>query len=115
MNDEFAKRIYNVIVENGMCTYYELFENTELNSKTINYWKNALNLYNALDDDQKSIFMAIIKQTIIDTISGVMGVLDGSSTLPGEEIVVNVTLNGDPAESELQDSFLMFVEEKCKK
>lgn len=47
------------------------------------YWKNAINLYSTFDNNQKEIFINILKQTIVDTISGVFGILDGSSTLLG--------------------------------
>lgn len=58
--------------------------------------------------------MKIIKQIMIDTISGVFGALDGSSTLIGGELECEVKINGVITENELQDIFLDFVETNDK-
>ena len=57
------------IVEEGTKTYREIYENYDITEKTIAYWKNAKQLYQSLDETQRNIFMGIIRQTIIDTIS----------------------------------------------
>ena len=51
---------------------------------------------------------------MVDTISSIFGVLDGSSTLPGEDYEFEVKINGVNTEGELQDAFLCFVEENIK-
>ncbi|MCM1162535.1 MAG: hypothetical protein NC412_15125 [Roseburia sp.] len=112
MNEEFAKRIYKTIIEDGGDFYKELYENTEITEKTIDYWKDALELYNSFNYNQKNIFMNVIKQTMIDTISSVFGILDGSSTLSGGNMEFDVKINGISTEDEMQDIFLEIVEEK---
>ena len=114
MNEEFARRIYETIIENGENIYKDLYENTEITEKTIDYWKNALELYNSLNYDQKNVFMNIIKQTMIDTISNLFGVLDGSSTLSGGNMEFDIKINGISTEDEMQDTFLEIVEERNK-
>lgn len=57
------------------------------------------------------MFISIIKQTIIDTVSGVFGVLDGSSTLSGGEFEFEVKINGISTEESLQDTFLGYIED----
>ena len=114
MNEEFARRIYETIIENGENIYKDLYENTEITEKTIDYWKNALELYNSLDHDQKNVFISIIKQTMIDTISSLFGVLDGASTLSGGNMEFDIKINGIRTEDEMQDTFLEIVEERNK-
>mgnify|MGYP006876766452 CR=1 FL=1 len=60
----------------------------------------------------KKVFINIIKHIIIDTISSVFGILDGSSTLSGGNLDFEVKINGISTENELQDTFLEIVEEK---
>lgn len=110
MNEEFVKNIYETIVKGGENIYKNLYENTEATEQTVDYWKNALELYRSFDDNQKNVFLDIVRQTIIDTISSIFGVLDGSSTLSGGDFEFEVKINGVSTEDELQDTFLNFVE-----
>ena len=48
---------------------------------------------------------------MIDTISSVFGILDGSSTLGDGKWEFDVKINGVDIEDELQDTFLEYVEE----
>lgn len=114
MNEEFARRIYKTIIEDGKELYKELYENTEITEKTIDYWKDALELYNSFNYKQKNVFMNIIKQTMIDTISSLFGILDGSSTLSGGNMEFDIKINGIGTEDEMQDTFLEIVEEENK-
>jgi len=40
-----------------------------------------IGFHNSLTDENKDILIRIIEQTMIDTISNMLGVIDGSSTL----------------------------------
>ena len=48
---------------------------------------------------------------MVDTISSIFGILDGSSTISEEVFDFDVTINGVSTENELQDTFLEYVEE----
>lgn len=41
MNKEFASRIYKTVIEDGENIYKELYENTEVTKRTVDYWKKA--------------------------------------------------------------------------
>ncbi|MCX4353840.1 MAG: hypothetical protein OSJ60_19815 [Lachnospiraceae bacterium] len=112
MNEEFARKIYETIVEEGRDMYKNLYDNTKIKKNTVPYWKSALSLYQDFDDEQKKVFLDVIKHIIIDTISSVFGVLDGSSTLSGGNLEFEVIINGISTSNELQDTFLEIVEEK---
>lgn len=110
MNDEFIKGIYKTLVDEGVMIYKDLYENTSITGNIIEYWKQALKLYQTLTDEEKKIFFEIIKQTIIDTVSGMFGVIDGSSTLSGADCDISIKINGVDTDNDLQDGFLEFIE-----
>lgn len=108
MNKDFIEEIYREIVENGMVMYKDLFENTEIDNNTIEYWANSIIFYNSLSSYQKDILFKIIEQTIIDTISSVFNILDNSFN----NYNIDISINSINTDDELQDTFLDFVEEK---
>lgn len=56
--------------------------------------------------------MKIIEQTMIDSISNMLGIIDGNSTLKGCSLEPKLLLDSIDTEGELQDSFLEFIEER---
>ena len=76
-NEEFVKRVYKTVVEEGCDSYREIYENTEIEESNDIYYKKALEFYKAMDNDKKEIFLDVIRQTMIDTISHILGILDG--------------------------------------
>lgn len=111
MNDEFVKGLYSSIVEEGTSTYKYLFDTTKVTGKITEYWKNALLFYHSQTDSEKEIFFAIIKQVIVDSVSSVLGVLDGTSNLDGADLTFEVLINGENTNDELQDAFLGYIED----
>ena len=79
------------------------------------YWGKVLNFYEDLSEERKEILMSIIKQTIIDTISNVLGIIDGSSTLNDCDLEPKLLLDNKDTENELQDTFLAYIEENHMK
>ncbi|MGP4107768.1 hypothetical protein [Virgibacillus sp. L01] len=49
MNEEFVKSLYKSIVKENMELSKDLFETTNVNKVTDDYWREALELYNSLD------------------------------------------------------------------
>lgn len=72
-----------------------------MKENTPDYWKEVISFYRGCDANQREVFRSIIRQTIIDTISHVFGVLDGSSTLSGGTFDVKVTVDDISTEDEL--------------
>lgn len=111
MNEKFVEKIYKTIVKDGVDEYKNLLDNTSLKNATDKYWINALELYEELSSEEKEKMLKFAELIMIDTISSVFGVLDGSSTLSGGDFEFEVRINGISTEDELQDTFLEFVEE----
>ncbi|HHT04562.1 MAG TPA: hypothetical protein GX005_09630, partial [Bacteroidales bacterium] len=76
----------------------------------IDYWENALSLYDKIDESQQEIFFSIIKTVIIDTISNVFGVIDGVCAVDDNDWNLTLEINGQNTNNELQDNFLEYVE-----
>ena len=110
MNDAFVKSLYESIVKENLQLYKDLYETTNVTSKTDDYWKKVIGFYDSLTDENKVILMKVIEQTMIDTISNMLGVIDGSSTLKDSSLQPKLLLNSDDTGGELQDSFLEFIE-----
>ena len=106
MNEAFAKGLYDTIIQDGCAIYADLFEHTVPDRRTTPYWLDALAFYRTLDESQKAVFHSILKQVMTDTVSGVLGMLDGSSG----DFDCTVTIDGEDSEQELQDTFLEYVE-----
>ncbi|MBI9052148.1 MAG: hypothetical protein JEZ00_22220 [Anaerolineaceae bacterium] len=110
MQEEFVKALFMSIVLENVQIYQNLFDTTKIDSKTTEHWKNALKMYNGLSANQKDIFISVIRQTIIDTISNFFGIIDGGSTLNGFDLDVKFEIDNKEVNGKLQDQFLELIE-----
>jgi len=69
-------------------------------------------MYSSFTKDQKKIFFDLLKIVIIDSISQIFGIIDGSSYLTGGNMEIEMSIEGQNTEGMLQDYFLSLVEEK---
>lgn len=116
-NEVFVKSIYKTIIEGNLSSYKEMYEeeldHTKLsNSEGDVYWKNQDEFYNSLDNEQKEVLMLMMKQTMIDTISHVFGIIDGSSGLVDADVEPSLLLDSIDSEGDLQDLFLAYIEDE---
>lgn len=112
MNDIFVESLYESIIKENLQIYKDLYETTNVTSKTDDYLKKAIGFYDSLTDVNKDTLMKIIEQTMIDTTSNMLGVIDGSSTLKDCSLEPKLLLDSIDTEGELQDAFLEFIEER---
>jgi hypothetical protein len=66
-----------------------------------------------MDDEQRTALRAAVEQVMIDTISNIFGILDGSSILEKyrEDFVLTYGESRSPLNGELQDYFLASLED----
>ena len=109
---DFIEKLHNLVARENLGIYKDLFVNTDIRGVTDPYWKESLKLFKNLTDEEKLIFFKVIKQIGIDTVSNILALLDGVTSLEGQDdefnlsfMKTNVNLNGD-----LQDLFLEFDE-----
>ncbi|MFF2448282.1 transposase [Neobacillus sp. NPDC058068] len=112
MNEDFVKSLYKSIVQENLELYKSLYETTNVINNTDDYWTKALGLYNSLEEENKDVLFKIIEQTMNDTISNMLGIIDGSSTLLDCPIEPKLLLDSIDTEGELQDCFLEYIEKK---
>ena len=111
--EDFTKQLRKSIIEDNLAIYKDLFQSTDPKSATDPYWVRALALHGALDDSQKSIFYEIVRQVMADTVSNMLGVIDGVSTLEGadDELRLLTAKGNKELSGDLQDTFLEQEEE----
>ncbi len=114
VNEKFIEKLINVFIIEGIEEYKIFHETLQIGPKTINYWKDVKQLYSTFNQKQKEIYYEIIRQVMIDTISCVFGILDGTTSMNGMECNINVEINGCSTEHELQDIFLEKIEERLE-
>ncbi|MDG5471414.1 transposase [Jeotgalibacillus sp. ET6] len=112
MNEIFVKSLYDSVVQENLQLFKNMYETTNITPETNDYWKKAIGFYDTLTDENKKILMRIIEQTMIDTLSNMLGVIDGSSTLNDCPLEPTLLLVSNDTEGELQDLFLEFIEER---
>ena len=106
---QFVTAVYQSVIEDNLSIYKELFVNTKIQDASDPHWIKALTLFDHLSDSDKGILMDVIKQTMVDSISNIFGIIDGSSSLDNSSCELNsgASLSGD-----LQSKFLEIDEKK---
>ncbi len=110
--ENFVKRIIEDIINADWNSYRDLFNKTDMKDVTDEYWKRAIVFYSKLDVKDKDVFFSILKQIIIDTISSMLGLLDGVFRLKNQDEAFELKYSGVKLNEYLQDIFLSNVEEQ---
>lgn len=112
IDEQIGKTLFHSIVEENMSIYRTIFSKEGNPGDWDAYWQNAAALYRSLDESQREVFFSILQQTMIDTVSNVLAVLDNVSSLT-DEWRFSVAVNDVDTEEGLQDAFLAYVEERA--
>jgi hypothetical protein len=104
---QMTSSLLKYIVNENCEIYRDLFNNTNITSASDPYWQKAISFYNELDINQKESLFSIIRQTTVDTVSSVLGIIDGSTYLEGAEGEFTLLSNNrEKLNGELQNFFL---------
>ena len=108
-----VSQLRSSVIEENLAIYRDLFQSTSPEGATDPYWVKALTMYQDMTEEQKSVLFEIVRQVMSDTVSNVMGILDGVSTLDGadDELVLAAKNSGELLSGDLQDLFLEMEEE----
>jgi putative transposase len=115
---DFVSSIRLGVVEENLKLYREIY--TASPDALDGYWKRALSLFSVLSEDQQDVFFEIIRQIEVDTVSNVLGVIDGVNSVGGGFVNVRILCgeSGEDIGGGLQDIFLeaeeKYAEEKGK-
>lgn len=114
MQKELVTAIYNSILIENIEIYKNLLETTKIGPKTSEYWIDTLGLYEKLSEKDKLVLLKIIEQIVTDTISNMLGAIDGSSTLVEFESEIELSVDKQCIQGKLQDLFLELIEKSKK-
>lgn len=83
--EEFIEKLKENVLNDNLMLYKEIYESTIIDEKVKKdpYYGDALTFYRSLPTKQKEIIFKIIQQTIIDTTSTILGIIDGPVSLEG--------------------------------
>lgn len=104
--ETFVKEIIEVIIQDNIEIYKDIFETTNLSDVTDEYWKQAIPFYKSLTDEKKQVLFKIIRQVQVDTLSNVLSILDGKTFLENQEEDLELKYKGVLLNNDLQDIFL---------
>jgi len=107
-SEELVKKIRSSVLDENQAIYKDIFQSTNINDASAPYWQGALGLFEKLDDGEREILFSIVRQTTVDTISNMLGVLDGVTTLEGfdGDFVLSLESEEEQLNGDLQDIFL---------
>lgn len=105
---DFVIGLKTTVVEKNLSIYNDLFSSTSIKDVTDEYWKRALTLFNSLPAEQREVFFEVIRQTMVDTTSNILGVIDGVSIMNDEGDEFSLTYGDDKKSlsGDLQSLFL---------
>ncbi|WP_180171510.1 hypothetical protein [Acinetobacter sp. YH12023] len=102
---ELAHLLKKGIINENLEIYKGLFIDYSPSEIKDPYFIDAISFFNNLPDEHKRIFFSILRQVMIDSISNVLGVIDGSSSLEEHDGDFSLLYEGKSLEY-LQDYFL---------
>jgi len=109
--ESFVKAVYETVVQDALSGYKEMYEEEVLPSDT-DLYSQAIHMYQQMDAEQQKLMMHLMEVVMVDTVSHVFGVIDGSSPLIDSDMEATVLLDDVDTEGELQDSFIGYLQEE---
>jgi hypothetical protein len=105
-SEEFSRKIYDVVVEENMTIYRQTFLRTKPSEVTDPYYKRVFTLFDELSPAQKDCLFEIMRQVTVDSVSSVLGVIDGSSFIDSSAPTFELMCGAEHLEGDLQMYFL---------
>lgn len=111
--ENLARYVREDVIENGV-TRYEQSLALPANQIRDEVWQKIAAGYRAMSDDQRGALLLIARQAMIDTASGILGILDGSVILRDhrEEFELFYGAEHEKLNGELQDELLAQLEDE---
>lgn len=110
--EELVKILNKEVIEENLSLYKDLLENTTQATDPI--WKGILPMYINFSKIEKETFLNFLKIVEINTLSHVLGILDGSTYAEGidSEFILTTEDTKEKLNEDLQSLFLELVEEE---
>jgi hypothetical protein len=103
---EFVKRLKERVIDNDNKVYQKILDTTKVAKDPV--WQEILPVYKNMTKEQQVAFIRFLRLIQVNTLSHVLGILDGSTYLSdgNENFVLKTEQNEDPINGDLQDIFL---------
>lgn len=108
--EEFVKNVNQEILKEAFNYYFETLPNPI--EGTDKYWKKSKELYQSLNDIQKEQLQFFTRLVITDVISSIFSKLDNVSSYTDQDGLFELTINDNTINGDLQEIFLMAIENK---
>lgn len=109
--EQFVKAVYATVVQDALSDYKNMYEE-EVSISDTELYSQAIHMYQQMDPEQQKLMMHIIEVVMVDTVSHIFGVIDGSSPLNDSDMEATLLLDNVDSEGELQDSFIGYLQEE---
>lgn len=109
--EQFVKAVYATVVQDALSDYKDMYEE-EVSISDTELYSQAIHMYQQMDPEQQKLMMHIIEVVMVDTVSHIFGVIDGSSPLNDSDMEATLLLDDVDSEGELQDSFIGYLQEE---
>ena len=109
--EQFVKAVYATVVQDALSDYKNMYEE-EVSISDTELYSKAIHMYQQMDPEQQKLMMHIIEVVMVDTVSHIFGVIDGSSPLNDSDMEATLLLDDVDSEGELQDSFIGYLQEE---
>ncbi|HET6433797.1 hypothetical protein [Dyella sp.] len=103
---DFVAQLNAAVVEENHAIYRDLLLNTDIDRASDPYWRRVLSVFRDLSADQREVLLELTRQVTIDATANVLGVIDGSCPLGGEECQFRLISDGRDLAGDLQSLFL---------
>ena len=106
--DLLVSQIRREVVEANTLLYRQDYDSTLPADVEDAYSKDATSLYQSLGTNEREIFIKILRQTVVDTVSTILGVLDGVCVIgdPIEDFILVTESDPTKLNGNLQDIFI---------
>lgn len=109
--EQFVKAVYATVVQDALSNYKNMYEE-EVSISDTELYSQAIHMYQQMNPEQQKLMMHIIEVVMVDTVSHIFGVIDGSSPLNDSDMEATLLLDDVDSEGELQDSFIGYLQEE---
>ncbi len=112
MNPEKLVEIFNRdVIEENLSLYENLLETTTQATDPV--WKGIIPMYIDFSKEEKEVFLKFLKIVEINTLSHVLGILDGSTFAEGinDEFLLTTENSSKKLNEDLQSLFLELTED----
>ena len=101
------------IIKQNLIVYDELLARPP-DQVSDDHWRSVVRAYSTMSEEQQVSLRMLAKQAMVDTVSNLLGVLDGTSLLQNyrDDFVLKYGSSGDKLNGDLQDFFLASLEDE---